>query len=882
MPHPPLPRACQLGLDACVYIGTARLGLRIILATAWFDLGVVLPVNLAGNYVSADSATAASDLDRFTMAHVAPGSRLLWVHAASVIVKTAAVLALLERFSAWVHVQQLRARRAAQAAAAPAQRTVLVTHVPPGADVAAVFRAWYGDEVERVTPVVETRALQRLVAEKAALTAELAAARRRLDAAGAHAPRPARRVPRWWPCGEAVDTLDYCAERLLVCDSRLAAARRAVLAHPPEPALCRAAAFVTFRTPRAASVAGQVVHGVDAAAWRTAPAPEPGNVLWDNIGRYSSGGALAMQLASWAATLVFCGLYLVPAAAIQSFTFAASLARAFPPLRAALATPATQALVEGVLPSVLLFALAWLWPIFLRLFTVWQGAVTHADVDRGMTSKSFLFNVLIAFISTVLSGAVTAGLLEFVNDPAHIPQLLAVKIPATSRFFMTYAIIQGVGGNFGMLARWWPALQYAARARRFAAVRRGAASGNRDGGAGEPAAGEPSAAPADPTAPSAEETAVWPTFHQPFGRFFPRILLQIQLLVIFSTIAPLMQAVSLLFFLPAISAAKVKMLFHHEKDYEGYGRMWPLVRSCVVIILVVYQLTMSGLLGLKGAIYPSWVAGTACIPATLLFGRRMAARYNPSMYGAVPIEVHAELERRARRSAAREGAAREGAVVPRASESSAGGSAHDGGEASAPTLPDGLLPHWVGAHSAVRLQCVRRGTTDSVLEEAEAGSAHAGAPDAAPQLPPLPPLPPRPSTSHGMRALAPASPRLPYLHPALADVDEALADDAALSRRFGARALADVVLRGLVAAGSRTGVLALARRLRAVGSLYCGLLVDPMDLHDGEESAPPSAAPGSAAALEFEAALREPPSRRIPKWGSGSAEALAEARSADQ
>lgn len=38
----PLPHAVllppELGLDAAVYIGTARLGLRIILATAWWDL----------------------------------------------------------------------------------------------------------------------------------------------------------------------------------------------------------------------------------------------------------------------------------------------------------------------------------------------------------------------------------------------------------------------------------------------------------------------------------------------------------------------------------------------------------------------------------------------------------------------------------------------------------------------------------------------------------------------------------------------------------------------------------------------------------------------------------------------------------------------------
>jgi hypothetical protein len=844
---------------------------------------VVLPVNMLGNYVPTDSTSATSDLDRYTIGHVAPGSRLLWVHAASVVWKTLAVLALLWRFSGWVHAQQLRARRAAHAAAAPAQRTVLVTHVPPGADVETSFRAWYGDAVERVTPVVDPASLASIVSEKAALTAELASARRALSASGVGisggGARPRRRVPAWRPWGESVDTLDYCAERLLVCDARLAAARRGVLSHPPEAALLRRAAFVTFASPRAASVAGQVVHGVDMGAWRCSPAPEPGNVCWANIGRYTSSEALALQLASWAATIAFCALYLVPAAAIQSFTFAASLARAFPPLRKALANAATQSLVEGVLPGVLLFLLAWIWPLFLRAFTVAQGAVTNSDIDRGMTSKSFLFNVLIAFISTVLSGAVMAGLIEVVNKPATIPRLLAVKIPATSRFFMTYAILQGVGGGGAMLARWWPALQYLARQRGAAAARRGALRGSRDG----PACAAAAAASSDAAQAADDEASLWPPFHQPFGRFFPRILLQIQILVIFSTIAPLMQAVSLCFFLPAISAAKVKMLFHHEKDYEGFGRMWPLVRSCVCIILLVYQVTMSGLLGLKGGLYPAWVSGTICIPATLLAGRRMAARFNPSMYGAFPIEMHAELERKAaRRSAnAHHGGGAGGGGVARVSDSSASGRGNGSGHAAAAVeMVEPPLPFWPGAHLAVRLPaCARRGT----------GGSDLGGLDAMPESPPqqqqqeqqdwpslpaspAPAVPPAPA-SHPPPAAARA---LPYLHPDL-DVDESLADDAALTRRFGRSGLADVVLRGFAAAGfaaagarARTGfvgrcVTGLTRRLRALGALYCTLLVDPVDLRSEDDDA------AEAEDVEEEG---PPPTPRIPQWAGSPGQLL--------
>ena len=833
----------ELGLDACVYIGTARLGLRIFLATAWFDLGVVLPVNCVLSSYRPSNVDQWSDLDRFTIAHVAPGSRLLWVHAASAVLKTFAVLALLDRYSSWVQAQQLRARRAATTAAAPAQRTVLVTQVPDDADVETVFRSWYGDAVESVTPVMEPGLLTVIVAEKQARIKELEAARRQLADGG---PRPTRRVP-WAPWGEVVDVMDYCEEMLLECNSRLAAARRGVLSRPPERSLLRNAAFVTFRTARDATVAGQVVHGTDTSSWVCKPAPEPGNVVWRNVGSYTSSAALVLQLASWAATIAFCALYLVPAAAIQSFTFAASLARAFPPLRRALANPATQSLVEGVLPGVLLFLLAWIWPIFLRLFTVWQGVTTHADVDRGQTSKSFFYNVLVAFVSTVLSGAVWAGLAQAIHNPSQIPVLLAVKIPATSRFFMTYCLLQGVGGGGAMMARWWPAVQYMLRARAAAAARRGAAQGKRD----TPSSAAAVAGAADAVAEAAkdDEAALWPPFHQPFGRFFPRILLQIQILVIFSTIAPIMQGVSLFYFLPAITAAKCKMLYAHEKDYEGYGRMWPLVRSCVCIILVVYQLTIAGLLGLKDAIYPAWVVGVACIPATLLLQRRMALRYNPSMYGAVPIEVHSEVERKmARRSAAAARASREAAVPATPVATSAALPVVELTEAEANNMAENEVTVFdIGSGSPLagwsRRIIAGSSTLELVSLEVGPGTAGANLPatPATPASPlPLPQVPPPPERR-----------MYPYLHPAL-DVDESLASDAALSRRFGRSSVPDVVLRGIITAGSSNSTMwriirAALRRGRTVLRFYCGLLVDNADSAqaDDEDTGSPSREPAS-------------------------------------
>ena len=61
--------------------------------TALFDLSAVLWANIVGE----QAIPNASDMDRFTIGHVAPTATALWIHFASVCLKTVLVLILLYR-----------------------------------------------------------------------------------------------------------------------------------------------------------------------------------------------------------------------------------------------------------------------------------------------------------------------------------------------------------------------------------------------------------------------------------------------------------------------------------------------------------------------------------------------------------------------------------------------------------------------------------------------------------------------------------------------------------------------------------------------------------------------------------------------------------------
>ena len=118
-------------LCACTVLTAAPQGLHAVLLSALFDLSVVLWANLEGTQQIAQE----SDLDRFTMAHIAPKSPLLLVHLASVILKTAVLFVLMYRLSLWVADAQDRV--AADRMTRPEGRTVFISDVPGGANAGA-------------------------------------------------------------------------------------------------------------------------------------------------------------------------------------------------------------------------------------------------------------------------------------------------------------------------------------------------------------------------------------------------------------------------------------------------------------------------------------------------------------------------------------------------------------------------------------------------------------------------------------------------------------------------------------------------------------------------------------------------------------------------
>lgn len=61
---------------------------------------------------------------------------------------------------------------------------------------------------------------------------------------------------------------------------------------------------------------------------------------------------------------------------------------------------------------------------------------------------------------TALSSSATAFIPEIINQPHHVPELLADNIPSSSNFYLTYFIVQGLASSVKNIMNWSDLVQY--------------------------------------------------------------------------------------------------------------------------------------------------------------------------------------------------------------------------------------------------------------------------------------------------------------------------------------------------------------------------------------------------------------------------------------
>ncbi|KAK9859822.1 hypothetical protein WJX84_005942 [Apatococcus fuscideae] len=439
--------------------------------------------------------------------------------------------------------------------------------------VQAEFEDIFPGEVAAVTAVHETWHLDRLVSEyntrRQSLTDLLdhyTRQRRR------HIPSITRRqvtVVGWqfgaWgldnygPRPQYVDALDFYTRRLRQLWKMMAEQQQLARTQ------FAPAAFVTFRTRRAQATATRVhIHHDSRRFWRTASAPQPHEIIWSNLGLRAWERNIRSVVA-WTVFIVVTILYIVPISAIQVYIQVNRLQHV-PAIRWLITWPVLSGFFIAFLPTLVLRLFLWPVPYILSLMCRFQGLMSFSKVDTAVIRKYFIFQVIVVFIATVISGSLANEIEELIHDPSQIITVLANGAPSQAVFFMSYLLLLALTVKPISLLR-LPALVVFKLRTAFSYSER-------------------------------SRTRLWQNQHMNYGSDVPDHTIAILLGLEFCLMEPLITVVGLLYFLATLIVYKYQMLYVFAPKYQNGGKMW----RQVLLALFLFQLTMAGLMGSKGVL----------------------------------------------------------------------------------------------------------------------------------------------------------------------------------------------------------------------------------------------------------------------------------------
>jgi hypothetical protein len=372
-------------------------------------------------------------------------------------------------------------------------------------------------------------------------------------------------------------------------------------------------AFVVMRTFTAATIAIQSMHSSKPGAMQVSTAPEPRDILWENV--YVSKGAMRTRsiLGEFLVILIIV-FYVVPvilvsflvseSALVSSSARLAQLDKASALFSSAIAMvqPLCVVAIQQMLPSV-----------FMSISKL-EGLVAFSDVQMRAFSRYFLFQVLNVFLVTTIAGSIFDTIATIVEHPESAFEMLGNSLPRMSSFFITFVTIKAFFGLGLELVRTMSLVQAVFR---FILM-------------------------PDPTLRTARSVvlgmrAIDDPGWFPFHKILAQDLLVVVIAVVFAVVAPLVLLPCVAFFIFSRIMWTHHHLYVYESCFETGGQFWPKIFRRFIFGLIIAQMTITGQFILKEARHEAY-ATIALMFMTYLFLRSTRARYDPTS-STLPLEV---------------------------------------------------------------------------------------------------------------------------------------------------------------------------------------------------------------------------------------------------
>ena len=372
-------------------------------------------------------------------------------------------------------------------------------------------------------------------------------------------------------------------------------------------------AFVIMRTYTAATIAIQSMHSSKPGSMQVSTAPEPRDILWNNI--YMSKGAQRTRsyIGEFVIKLLIC-FYIIPIAIVSLLVSESALVSSSPRLAQLDQASSIFSVAIALVQPICIVGLQQLLPPLFMSIGQAEGRTSFSEVQMQTFSRYFFFQVLNVFLVTTIAGTIFDTVAIIIEKPESAFEMLGNSLPRTSSFFISFVILKTFLGLGVELVRVVSLFQAIGRFFLFPnstlRTKRKVLLGMR---------------PIDDPG--------WFSYH--------KLLAQDQLVVVvsvvFSVVAPLVLLPCAVFFLFSRILWTHQHLYVYESVFETGGQFWPKIFRRFVFGLIIAQMTITGQFILKEA-RPEAYATMALMFMTYFFLRSTRARYDPTS-STLPLEV---------------------------------------------------------------------------------------------------------------------------------------------------------------------------------------------------------------------------------------------------
>ncbi|KAG2435994.1 hypothetical protein HYH02_011707 [Chlamydomonas schloesseri] len=324
-------------------------------------------------------------------------------------------------------------------------------------------------------------------------------------------------------------------------------------------------AFITLKTRTAQAISSNSMHHHNVTTWRVQGAPAPFEVIWKNLALtlpIKSGRNWTLWAGFWAMTLFF----MIPVTLIQAMIEVPKLA-SIPVLGDIVTAPVVKQLLEAIVPGLALKVFLAVVPIILRIMAIQSGATSLSEVDFGVVSRFFLFQVVVVFFGNIIAGSFFNQVTQFIKNPTGVFNILGKAIPMTSTFFITYVITNGLSVKSLAFLR-LPGFVIFWLLSKFA---------------GSPRARQ----------------RMWMYQYTDNGTTVVDHTIVILIGLTFCCINPIVCPAAVAYFLVTSIGERYNNIYVFRRRYESAGKLWKTVYNQVMIGLYIMQVTMLGLLAIK-------------------------------------------------------------------------------------------------------------------------------------------------------------------------------------------------------------------------------------------------------------------------------------------